>query len=199
MRDFTGHTVGRITVLSRDPASPSRRIRWLCRCECGAKFTREASVLVTAGPSSSCGCAVVDEVAARRARTEKACSTCGEVQPLERFHLLTAAADGRRAECRTCYRWRFRRDRYGITRGQFLELLAAQAHRCGNPGCDAPVTESSALDHDHETGAVRSVMCDRCNMALGLLDEDDEKIVGLVTYLETHRGARGALVPPPRS
>lgn len=40
------------------------------------------------------------------------------------------------------------------------------------------------LDHCHKTGNFRGWLCSRCNVALGMLDDDPNKLVGLIRYLE---------------
>ena len=53
--DLTGQKFGRLTVLSRDPQSPLKAIRWLCRCDCG----KESSVFganLRRNHTVSCGC-----------------------------------------------------------------------------------------------------------------------------------------------
>jgi hypothetical protein len=52
---------------------------------------------------------------------------------------------------------------------------------CQNAGCGyiGPLH----LDHDHETGAPRGWLCGPCNRALGLLQEETSRIVGLAQYL----------------
>ena len=40
-----------------------------------------------------------------------------------------------------------------------------------------------AIDHDHETGQIRGLLCQRCNMAIGLFDEDTNKLKNAIKYL----------------
>lgn len=47
------------------------------------------------------------------------------------------------------------------------------------------------FDHDHATNEFRGWLCDNCNRALGLLNDDMERILGLALYLETHRQGAG--------
>ena len=42
------------------------------------------------------------------------------------------------------------------------------------------------LDHDHNTGEFRGWLCNRCNSALGWLDDDLDKLKRAVKYLEEH-------------
>lgn len=40
------------------------------------------------------------------------------------------------------------------------------------------------IDHDHETGKVRGLLCDGCNKALGHARDDISILAGLIKYLE---------------
>lgn len=40
------------------------------------------------------------------------------------------------------------------------------------------------IDHHHDTGRVRGVLCNDCNVALGLLREDVERMKNLIRYTE---------------
>jgi hypothetical protein len=51
------------------------------------------------------------------------------------------------------------------------------------------------VDHDHETKAIRGLLCSNCNRAIGLFDEDVEVIEHAIRYIEeTRRVDRPALV-----
>jgi hypothetical protein len=43
-----------------------------------------------------------------------------------------------------------------------------------------------SVDHDHETGKVRGLLCQDCNTALGLLKEDTTRIGNLVDYIHKY-------------
>ncbi len=53
---------------------------------------------------------------------------------------------------------------------------------CENPGCHN--TKRLHIDHDHTTGEVRGVLCGTCNAALGMLSEDESRIMGLIQYMK---------------
>lgn len=55
---------------------------------------------------------------------------------------------------------------------------------CENPGCAN--TTRLHIDHDHETGAVRGMLCSGCNTSLGHLKEDIDRILGLAEYKRLH-------------
>lgn len=72
--------------------------------------------------------------------------------------------------------------RYGITVEEVDELRSRDCAVCG-------ATRSSDgrklhIDHCHRTGKVRGVLCNKCNVALGLLDDSPERIAALGRYLE---------------
>ncbi len=47
-----------------------------------------------------------------------------------------------------------------------------------------PEVGSLHVDHDHETGAVRGLLCVRCNNGLGRLDESVETLLAAIAYLD---------------
>ncbi|HEY0159968.1 MAG TPA: endonuclease VII domain-containing protein [Thermoanaerobaculia bacterium] len=83
---------------------------------------------------------------------------------------------------------------YGLTSAQFEKLLEAQGHRCGICGRRAPrlvakngkVRHALTVDHDHITGAVRGLLCNACNAALGCFQDDVRLIAEAMKYLAVH-------------
>ena len=70
--------------------------------------------------------------------------------------------------------------KYGISHEQAEEMYnTSECESCG----DELNPSSANFDHCHTTGAVRGVLCPSCNKALGLLDDDLEKLQGLQAYL----------------
>lgn len=52
--DLSGRRFGRLSVQSRAPSSP-RKVRWLCKCDCGREMAVFAYALKS-GHTTSCGC-----------------------------------------------------------------------------------------------------------------------------------------------
>jgi hypothetical protein len=48
------------------------------------------------------------------------------------------------------------------------------------------------IDHDHELGQVRGLLCNACNTAIGLFEEDAIRFVNAMTYLQEFTGRAGA-------
>ena len=59
------------------------------------------------------------------------------------------------------------------------------AQRGGRPRGDgvAPTGASLVVDHDHETGAIRGLLCQPCNTAIGMLEDCPERLRGALRYL----------------
>ena len=58
-------------------------------------------------------------------------------------------------------------------------MLGAQGGRCAACGQDEP----KHVDHDHETGRVRGMLCFLCNQALGNVRDDVTRLQALIDYL----------------
>lgn len=84
--------------------------------------------------------------------------------------------------------WR-RLKKYGLSKGEFAVMLLACGSKCQGCGRPFEVKRPSApvVDHDHETGKVRGLLCDNCNRALGMLGDDPDTLRRLADYLEKSR------------
>jgi hypothetical protein len=70
-----------------------------------------------------------------------------------------------------------------------LKRIELQGGRCANPGCRTtdPGAKGWHTDHDHVSGKIRGELCGACNIALGLLKDDEFKAEGLASYLRQHK------------
>ena len=86
---------------------------------------------------------------------------------------------------------------YGVSIEWADAKLKEQGGRCGNPGCGRQEAGGRwgtwHLDHCHETGLARGLLCDNCNKALGLLRDSHEVISGLALYASNHAQLRLAV------
>lgn len=76
------------------------------------------------------------------------------------------------------------RRHYGIEVEDYERMLAEQGGVCAicQQGCSSG--RRLAVDHDHETGVVRGLLCARCNAGIGQLREDPETLRAAIVYLE---------------
>ena len=80
--------------------------------------------------------------------------------------------------------------KYGITPDDYDAMLENQGGRCAI--CGQPETalgyhgeiKSLAVDHCHDTGDVRGLLCQSCNMGIGLFDHNDELMQAAIKYLK---------------
>ncbi|MEA2702103.1 MAG: hypothetical protein QOD63_48 [Actinomycetota bacterium] len=75
----------------------------------------------------------------------------------------------------------------GITLKQYNELLASQGGCCAICGREPRPDISLHLDHDHESGELRGILCFRCNNALGDFDDDPSLLHAALAYLRSYQ------------
>lgn len=81
------------------------------------------------------------------------------------------------------------RVRYGLPVGSFASMWRAQDGRCDI--CKKPFDQESRtmrahVDHCHETGKIRSLLCMTCNTGLGSFKDEPELLKAAVEYLQRH-------------
>jgi hypothetical protein len=74
--------------------------------------------------------------------------------------------------------------KYGITLDDYERMFAAQSGVCAICGEARPEERTLHVDHDHETGIVRGLLCFRCNQAIGSLRETYEIFQRAADYLD---------------
>ena len=75
---------------------------------------------------------------------------------------------------------------YGLTLDTVEALIAHRHGTCDICGC-APAPDSLGrtlrVDHDHNTGKVRGMLCSECNLGLGKFQDDIMRLCGAAQYL----------------
>ena len=118
----------------------------------------------------------------------KFCPDCISHKMLDSFHKNARSNDGFASYCKDCMNRRNRElthkddrikkyglsRRYGISMEKYNEMFEAQGGRCAI--CDKHQSElkrSLCVDHCHETGAIRGLLCIKCNAGIGQLNSGD--------------------------
>ena len=76
------------------------------------------------------------------------------------------------------------RDKYGITLAHYDEMLERQENTCAICGL-TPEENGKRLcvDHNHETGEVRGLLCDDCNRGIGTFRDNPVSLARAAEYL----------------
>jgi hypothetical protein len=137
-----------------------------------------------------------------QASGRKRCTKCREIKEHAAFHVRPTRPDGYESSCRSCKseasrrrnanpeKKRVNRDnklrlKYGIGIEDVDAMYELQQGRCGI--CQTPKgVERLHVDHDHSTGAVRSLLCLNCNSMLGHAKDSMAVLRAAILYLERH-------------
>lgn len=77
---------------------------------------------------------------------------------------------------------------YHITLDEYNKMFARQEGCCLACGKHQfALKRALHVDHDHETGKIRGLLCHGCNCALGFVNDNIAVLNGLITYIEEHK------------
>lgn len=76
------------------------------------------------------------------------------------------------------YKWKLR---YGLTHDEVYTLYATQNGSCAI--CKKSLNDVFVVDHCHSTGKVRGLLCNQCNQAIGLLNENISSFRNAIDYI----------------
>jgi hypothetical protein len=144
--------------------------------------------------------------------TVKICNTCGNEKELELFAKGKAYKDGYRNICKRCHtdkmikyykdnpqknREKIRMNsgpgrapnwlRHKLNKEKFDQLMSlydGKCHSCKDRDAEVIDHDHSCCDKNRSCGkCVRGILCNKCNMALGLLNDDQSAILNLAKYI----------------
>jgi len=80
-----------------------------------------------------------------------------------------------------------------LTVEQLEELIAKHAGRCALCGVEPPHQRDGRtglyIDHRHDNGAIRGMLCNRCNLMVGFADQSASLLVKVLEYAKIGAGA----------
>lgn len=133
---------------------------------------------------------------------KRKCNVCNREKFLAEFGIDKEIKYGRTRKCKECrVKLESRRQSeylYGVTFEQKQAILLQQMGICANRACGKDVKfdtnlrkEMAVLDHCHATGKIRGILCNRCNMVLGMVErkfklKSKNMAFGLMEYLQKH-------------
>jgi len=122
----------------------------------------------------------------------KACTKCFLEKEISEYHADKSAFGGYKARCKECVAedaYANRMKKYGISPKDYDKFFKEQNGRCAICNVhQSEVTRRFDIDHNHDTGKVRGLLCYNCNRALGLF-KDSTKIVSKAFEYLANRGS----------
>lgn len=122
----------------------------------------------------------------------KRCCVCKVEKPVEGFYKTSTECkacnkirdSGSRRQQKRDYAWRKKLETdFGMTPEDYWQLFAEQEGRCAICRRE-PDWKRLAVDHDHQTGLVRGLLCHQCNCGLGFFNDDFELLATALGYLK---------------
>jgi hypothetical protein len=83
---------------------------------------------------------------------------------------------------------------YGITLSAYNTMLDDQGGLCAICYRPGPSGKPLSVDHCHETGVVRALLCQGCNCMLGFARDDSERLRASAAYVDKHRSGGGRIL-----
>lgn len=118
------------------------------------------------------------------------CETCGRPRPDPGVCTVCAKRAKRRAAgvperkqgfCQKTYMAGYH---YGLSPEQFSQLEAEAGGRCQLCGEEPETARGLHIDHCHETGRVRGLLCTHCNRGLGGFRDRPDLLAKAIEYLK---------------
>jgi len=133
----------------------------------------------------------------------KVCTTCKVEKDIDEFYLRGGnySPNSRKSKCKECdkkrvaetywkdpsiYQNNHLKRNYGITLNEYNQMLVEQGHRCKTCGTTEPGGKHGKfmVDHSHNNGKVRGLLCKSCNIALGEIKDNRQTLLNMLEYLE---------------
>jgi|SRR5215472_7685849 len=80
-------------------------------------------------------------------------------------------------------KWQSIRQRYKLSKEQYLTMLKIQNNRCAICGVEFVEGKKVCVDHDHKLSVVRGILCASCNNILSLAEDNPDLLHRAEAYL----------------
>lgn len=140
---------------------------------------------------------------------QKICGRCKTSKNISEFSKLSPESktyknfkNGIKPWCKECYkeyskkymrnarkqsgtRYDHYQRRYGISHDQVIEMLEQRNYKCDICGNESDHRYAKlCVDHNHETGKVRGMLCFSCNVMIGQGRDNTEVLSNAIKYLK---------------
>jgi len=146
------------------------------------------------------------------------CSKCKKVKPLDVHHFQKDASStlGWKGTCKSCISDRRTKEakdpkvilakseqamikKYDLTMDSYLAMYAEQDGKCAicrtpaeKQGCGFPFPDVLVIDHCHDNGHVRGLLCQSCNRSMGMFKDDAVVLRKAADYLDKDKDRENA-------
>lgn len=131
----------------------------------------------------------------------KVCRLCGFEKDVDDFGANHANKDKKNTMCKACrplymakYKETSRRcgrayqlRKYGLNQDSFNKILDSQGGKCAICGGGPTVYDVYVVDHDHDTGETRGLLCSHCNSGLGSFKDATKIMERAASYIKRSR------------
>lgn len=76
--------------------------------------------------------------------------------------------------------------RYGISLEEYEKRVAAQ-NGCDICGGECSTGRNLSVDHNHQTGKIRGLLCSKCNQGIGYFRDNIEALQNAINYLRKYK------------
>ncbi len=130
----------------------------------------------------------------------KICTKCKREKPKDQFSLDPKGRDGRCPRCRECSNSYARawtkanpdkrkesqiKNEYGISLAEKDAMIKSQGGGCAICASTTWGSRGPQIDHCHDTGRIRGVLCEHCNRGLGSFKDAPSSLRTAALYLES--------------
>ena len=142
--------------------------------------------------------------------TTRTCNKCGIEQDLETCFYKTGRKNdtnpnNRHYTCKECTKARLKESKsqspkrkrelhllrkFNMTLNDYDQMVERQGDKCALCPATKPggrhTDASWCIDHDHVSGKIRELLCNDCNMVLGIVQDSPEHLLRMVKYIFKH-------------
>lgn len=79
------------------------------------------------------------------------------------------------------------KSKYGLSLTEYNDLIRSQGGKCAICEKSPKSTQDYHVDHNHDTGQIRGLLCRGCNLGLGHFKESPENLTKAKIYLQKHK------------
>lgn len=110
------------------------------------------------------------------------CYVCKQSKSSSLFHRDIRTKSGFSRKCKSCHSAARRFHSYGVKSDVVNDLIKNQNGKCSI--CENLLSKIFHVDHCHKTNSVRGILCNKCNVGLGMFGDDPAILRSATSYLE---------------